>query len=1394
MQRADAAPAQAQHEQSDNTKEVQSDSITRTEATDSNVSSIPHSIQSQRDRSDYPEEPPPLPPKQGIIHARDKSLDTALSKDLASAAGTVPEFSQMRIQNPEVLSANSMPTTPWPVNPYPIYKSAPGKDTPTRQDYFSAKPIGVDSGSEYVQTPSGLPDYSRTPGPSRAVGPSTPHSLHSAPRQGTKAFFDLPGQTDKSEFPARVLPNQHHSTTPHELDRSGVPQRPARNAPIHYPRGSLLYHAKPPVIERSTPTTSNPLSNTAFIGPEQSVGSPIRRTVSAASVPNEPSNVRLSPPQRPHIDIPPSAAAMVAQRIPPLDRTQSAEGAIQSIPGDCLELETPSTSTAPISYDPQSGKSQMYIKLPTPTLQLPVKSTPATAGLPGGLYSPLQEAALSLNTPISKSTLESPTPIAESSKPLLTPSSVQPRPPASLPENHTARHSQAPRTVSREAIPPHPSGANDSALPARTENDPSTNPPTGGSVSIDSPKNHPNVSRPGIRPAANSMAIPKPANSLATPANANGFSVSSASMHSRSATSSRSVDQSDAVTTSTFSMDNDISSEEQDADDSSSGNESTGDAEDIEDTAPSAGDPVDASTQDEMLDNSYVNRVPPLPKVPCDIPFKSHVHAGDVFGRMLVTAVQDKVRIITRGEGANGYSDRLLMQGAMHYAALGNPTNLSATSRELRITSLAFCPAISSELVSDASPAAETAAASQPGTFVWYGCANGNLGELNLQTGQLNAIRTNIHKDRICLIQRIGYAMVILDESGKISAWVPRNGKLLTLAQTTPHSQRITMPKHSCATFVGDQLWVCIIAVGSKSNSAQIAHKTLYVRIYNPLADDRPFNALTQPLSMTLSKDDGVGNVTCSTVVPEFPNVVYFGHDSGHISVWTIDEPNFKDLYRVCHQPITAINGLNSMVWVGTRSGHITLYDARLPVWRPTKRWRPHREAVMYMLIDQFGTLSAEGELLVCSIGNDYFAHFWDAFLTDDWIDYELRKALPTFSTPRTLRLLKLTFNIGAASPSKLFGMVDNMEFFQRVLRNSCSFSAPDENHSSEYCDLYSSPDVIVFGFQELIDLEDKRLTAKRLFLGHKRREGKESDINNSSQHKAWHDQLINFVRVVLPPEAPYSVLISESMVGLFSMVFVKTSLMEYTRDATSYQVKTGLGGRYGNKGALVSRFIIHDSSFCFVNCHLAAGQRNVRQRNSDINIILQSNFPATIPRTLELAFVRGGDGSAIADHDVCFIAGDLNYRIDMRRDTAISLIREQNFRELTAADQLVNELQANPMFRLRGFQEAPIHFPPTYKFNKHSYEWDTSEKLRVPAYCDRILWRGFTPETVQCTSYKRWDTTISDHRPVSATFRVKTKLIHPDRLAKALQSAETEFQQLKKRILANTLAYFLSQ
>lgn len=96
-----------------------------------------------------------------------------------------------------------------------------------------------------------------------------------------------------------------------------------------------------------------------------------------------------------------------------------------------------------------------------------------------------------------------------------------------------------------------------------------------------------------------------------------------------------------------------------------------------------------------------------------------------------------------------------------------------------------------------------------------------------------------------------------------------------------------------------------------------------------------------------------------------------------------------------------------------------------------------------------------------------------------------------------------------------------------------------------------------------------------------------------------------------------------------------------------------------------------------------------------------------------------------------------------------IQCVAENRLAPLLEQDQLLKELRNNPSFRLRAFAEAPITFAPTYKYDRGSSEWDGSEKKRIPAWCDRILWRARSEDRVECTQYRRWEPTISDHRPV---------------------------------------------
>lgn len=310
-----------------------------------------------------------------------------------------------------------------------------------------------------------------------------------------------------------------------------------------------------------------------------------------------------------------------------------------------------------------------------------------------------------------------------------------------------------------------------------------------------------------------------------------------------------------------------------------------------------------------------------------------------------------------------------------------------------------------------------------------------------------------------------------------------------------------------------------------------------------------------------------------------------------------------------------------------------------------------------------------------------------------------------------------------------------------------------------------------------MIDLESKKMTAKTLFT--KKKSEKTLAEHISHRYKLWHDRLVQAVRVAMPPDCPYVLVHSENLVGLFTCLFIKESYRRYVKDLCVTTVKTGMGGLHGNKGAIVTRFIMDDSSICFVNCHLAAGQSHTMQRNNDLSTILENAaLEAGVDEsTNNRFFVGGGDGTMIFDHEMCFLSGDLNYRIDLQRDKTLQYIKAGRLDELLAYDQLKRQVVKNPGFRLRSFTEHNITFPPTYKYDPGTDRYDTSDKQRAPAWCDRILYRG---RNVRSLDYRRYEAKVSDHKPISGTYAIRLKSIDTALWQTAYNDVSAQCQEMR--------------
>jgi phosphatidylinositol-bisphosphatase len=274
---------------------------------------------------------------------------------------------------------------------------------------------------------------------------------------------------------------------------------------------------------------------------------------------------------------------------------------------------------------------------------------------------------------------------------------------------------------------------------------------------------------------------------------------------------------------------------------------------------------------------------------------------------------------------------------------------------------------------------------------------------------------------------------------------------------------------------------------------------------------------------------------------------------------------------------------------------------------------------------------------------------------------------------------------------------------------------------------------------------------------------------------KRWKEA----VQAALP--AGYELIAESQLVGLLLLVYAAPNVAPTISSVSSAMVGTGFMGFGGNKGGVVTRIVLGETTrLVFVNCHLAAGadKTTLERRNADAAQIVNRTRFGPIDVEDE---IYSEPSDSIGQEEFAFWFGDLNYRLDdipgddVRRLLTLHTQNEYDLSHksrkpiqndppspvLAAEDALgqssvggiamvdnvdphsdpaavqttLSSLLPHDQLRIQqrnknafheGWREGKIRFLPTYKYDVGSVAmFDSSEKQRGPSWCDRILYRS---------------------------------------------------------------------
>lgn len=457
-------------------------------------------------------------------------------------------------------------------------------------------------------------------------------------------------------------------------------------------------------------------------------------------------------------------------------------------------------------------------------------------------------------------------------------------------------------------------------------------------------------------------------------------------------------------------------------------------------------------------------------------------------------------------------------------------------------------------------------------------------------------------------------------------------------------------------------------------------------------------------------------------------------------------------------------------LWVGYGDGRVQVMEQDGKLLRG---WLAHSSAVLQMAVgsDHVFTLAAHGGI-----------RGWNMRIPsqlESIVRSRLIDMAPTYTRQEHIKVFSGTWNVSQGRAS--------FESLRRWLASPASEAS-----------------IVVVGLQEMeMGAGVLAMAAAKETVG----------IEGSANGYWWLDSIGHVIDV----ETVFVRVGSRQLAGLLIGAWVRRDLLPHVGDVDVGAVACGFGRALGNKGAVAVRMRVFRRTLCVINCHFAAHTDAVARRNADFEHVYQSmvfgRFLSGVsiatnavsgvssavqmflgvnvrrpPQNLDMEGGEYGRDSSslsptgivpqvlpeLSEADMIIWLGDFNYRLDnISYEDAISCIKQEDFQTLLRNDQLRKEMKAGRVFQ--GMREAHLNFPPTYKFDRgeqRSHGYDSSEKRRVPAWCDRILFRDSrSGKSTKCdlscpvVSSIEWynacmAVTESDHKPVMCMFNLDIAFI----------------------------------